>query len=80
MFMVYYTFKILDLIQILMKTIITTLAILMGIITTGPSDKQFDFNKAWAQVEKFISEGLPQSALEKVEEIHNQAIVEKKIT
>ncbi|MBK8626862.1 MAG: hypothetical protein IPN86_15245 [Saprospiraceae bacterium] len=60
-----------------MKTIITTLAILMGIITTGPSDKQFDFNKAWAQVEKFISEGLPQSALEKVEEIHNQAIVEK---
>ena len=50
-----------------MKTIITIFAILMGIITTGPKDNNFDFNKAWTQVEKFIKEGLPQSALEKVE-------------
>lgn len=60
-----------------MKTIITIFAILMGIITTGPKDNNFDFNKAWTQVEKFIKEGLPQSALEKVEEIHTHALAEK---
>jgi uncharacterized protein YfaS (alpha-2-macroglobulin family) len=60
-----------------MKTIIITLGILMGLITTRPSDSNYDYNKAWTQVDKFIAEGLPQSALEKVEEIHSMAVKEK---
>lgn len=59
-----------------MKTIITTLAILMGIITTAPN-KNFDYSKAWLEVEKLIQQGLPQSALEKVEEIYSHALSEK---
>lgn len=62
-----------------MKTIIISLAILMGIITTDTdhNSKKFDFDKAWEQVEKLINEGLPQSALKKVGDIYNQALAEK---
>ncbi len=58
-----------------MKSIIIALSILMGLTTN--LDKAFDYDKAWQEVEKLISEGLPKSALEKVNDIHKIAIVEK---
>ncbi len=60
-----------------MKFITIVLSILMGIMTDSPSEKNYDYAKAWQEVEKFINEGLPKSALEKVEEIHQMAVAEK---
>ena len=58
-----------------MKSIIIALSILMGL--TSDLGKNFDYDKAWQEVEKLMTEGLPKSALEKVEEIHKVAIDEK---
>lgn len=44
---------------------------------TSNLEKPYDYDKAWLQVEKYINEGLPKSALEKVEEIQKIAIGEK---
>ena len=61
-----------------MKTIIFALSIIMGLTLNQNSENSYDYDKAWETVEKFINEGLPKSALEKVEEIHKTAIAEKK--
>lgn len=61
-----------------MKTIIFALSIIMGLTLNQNSENSYDYDKAWETVEKFINEGLPKSALEKVEEIHKAAIAEKK--
>ncbi len=61
-----------------MKTIIIALSIIMGLTLNQNSANSYDYDKAWETVEKFINEGLPKSALEKVEEIHKAAIAEKK--
>ncbi len=60
-----------------MKTIIIALSIIMGLTLNQGSKNSYDFDKAWETVEKFINEGLPKSALEKVEEIQNAATAEK---
>jgi len=58
-----------------MKSIIIALSILMGL--TSDLGKVYDYDKAWSEVEKYINEGLPKSALEKVEEIHKMALADK---
>jgi uncharacterized protein YfaS (alpha-2-macroglobulin family) len=58
-----------------MKSIIIALSILMGL--TSDLGQAYDYDKAWLEVEKFINEGLPKSALEKVEEIHKMALTDK---
>jgi uncharacterized protein YfaS (alpha-2-macroglobulin family) len=60
-----------------MKHIITALSILMGITFSNFNNNSYDYEKAWKEVEKHISDGLPKSALEKVEEIYQSAISEK---
>ncbi|MBC7885498.1 MAG: hypothetical protein H7X99_08485, partial [Saprospiraceae bacterium] len=60
-----------------MNTIIIALGLLMGLNFNNGTEKPYDYDKAWETVEKFIIEGLPKSALEKVEEIHKSAISEK---
>ena len=47
----------------------------LGIVNIG--ERNYDYEKAWLEVEKLISEGLPKSALEKTEEIHSMAVKEK---
>lgn len=58
-----------------MKSIIIALSILMGL--TSDLGQAYDYDKAWLEVEKYINEGLPKSALEKVEEIHKMALNDK---
>lgn len=58
-----------------MKSIIIALSILMGL--TSDLGQVYDYDKAWSEVEKYINEGLPKSALEKVEEIHKMALADK---
>ena len=58
-----------------MKSIIIALSILMGL--TSDLGQAYDYEKAWLEVEKNINEGLPKSALEKVEEIHKMALSDK---
>ncbi|MBK9734660.1 MAG: hypothetical protein IPO92_06720 [Saprospiraceae bacterium] len=59
-----------------MKSIIIALSILMAISNNQEHLNKYDYDKAWEAVEKFISDGLPKSALEKVEEIHKMASTE----
>ena len=59
-----------------MKFIIIALSILMAISNNQEHLNKYDYDKAWEAVEKFISDGLPKSALEKVEEIHKMASAE----
>jgi len=60
-----------------MKSIIIALIILMGLTLNKGAENPYDYDKAWASVEKFINEGLPKSALEKAEEIYKMALSEK---
>ncbi len=58
-----------------MKTFFLSLSILFGVM--GISFKQqptYDFEKSWKEVKGFMDKGLPKSALEKVEEIHVEAV------
>jgi uncharacterized protein YfaS (alpha-2-macroglobulin family) len=57
-----------------MKSIIITLSILMGLFTNDQKVKDYDFEKAWKEVEKLNNEGLPESALIKTEEIYEAAV------
>ena len=41
---------------------------------------QHSFEQLWEQVESFNNKGLPRSALEKLESIHNKALSEKNQT
>ncbi len=60
-----------------MKVFVIALSILMGIITVNPSKTDFNYEKAWKEVEELINSGLPKSALEKTEEIYKIAESEK---
>lgn len=57
-----------------MKSIIITLSIFMGLFTNDRTVKDYDFEKAWQQVEKLNNDGLPESALKKTEEIYDAAV------
>lgn len=59
-----------------MKLFVVVTAIFTLSLTTM-FDKDFDYDKAWKLVEKYIKEGLPKSALEKVDEIYSIAKKEK---
>ncbi|KXK39187.1 MAG: hypothetical protein J5I52_00565 [Saprospiraceae bacterium] len=56
-----------------MKSIILTLALLMGFLNTSNKMQEFDFDKAWKEVEKDIKNRLPKSALDKTEVIYKMA-------
>ncbi len=60
-----------------MKSIIIALSILMGLTVNKNQTNNYDFEKAWIDVEKLINDGLPKSALEKVDEIMKIATEEK---
>lgn len=52
-----------------MKYLVVTLSIIMGLLSGDSLHKDFDFEKAWVEVEKDIKNQLPKSALEKIEKI-----------
>ena len=58
-----------------MKTLILTMSILLGIGVINRSEADYDYEAAWIEVEALISDGLPKSAISKVEEI--QAVAKK---
>ncbi|MGB4959421.1 MAG: hypothetical protein WBO36_08095, partial [Saprospiraceae bacterium] len=60
-----------------MKTIILALSIIMGWTLNTGSGSLYDYDKSWLQVEKYIEEGRPKSALTLVKEIQTQAENEK---
>jgi uncharacterized protein YfaS (alpha-2-macroglobulin family) len=60
-----------------MKTFIIAFSILVGIISQKMADNNYNYEKAWQEVEKLISNGLPKSAFDKVEEILSIADKEK---
>ena len=41
----------------------------MALQSNQPNLKDYDYDRAWKEVEKSINDGLPKSALTKVEEI-----------
>jgi hypothetical protein len=48
-----------------MKTISLIFTILMALQSNQPNLKDYDFDRAWTEVEKSINDGLPKSALTK---------------
>jgi hypothetical protein len=56
-----------------MKYFVVTFSILMSIFSGNSPQKDFDFDKAWAEVNKDIDNRLPKSALEKTEKIYIEA-------
>lgn len=56
-----------------MKSHILILSIIMSIFNFSPSSADYDFDKAWEEVEKMIQNRLPESALKKSEEILTHA-------
>ena len=62
-----------------MKTILFLSTLVFGLMWNTPQDP-FDFDKAWRDVSKFIDQGLPESALERVKEIYTAAKLEKRST
>jgi hypothetical protein len=60
-----------------MKTLSLIITLLMALHYNQPNFNNYDFDRAWTEVEKYINEGLPKSALTKVEEILKAATDEK---
>ncbi|MBK9254375.1 MAG: hypothetical protein IPM42_02680 [Saprospiraceae bacterium] len=60
-----------------MKSIIFVITILMGVMNLPNQSNQFDYEKAWSEVDALFNKGLPKSALVKIEEILVAAKKEK---
>ena len=61
-----------------MKTLfMAAFSIIMGFSMSNIFNKDYDYEKAWQEVSKYIEQGLPKSALEKTEEIFKIAESEK---
>lgn len=56
-----------------MKYIIITFSIIMGLFSNTDKQRDFDFDKAWVEVEADINNRLPKSALTKTELIFKEA-------
>jgi len=63
-----------------MEEKILIIILLMGLTAFlgAVSSKDFDYNKAWSEVDKLWADRLPKSALEKVDSIYVTAVLEKK--
>jgi hypothetical protein len=48
-----------------MKTLSLIITLLMALHYNQPNFNNYDFDRAWTEVEKYINEGLPKSALTK---------------
>ncbi len=60
-----------------MKSIILAISILMGLFVSENKLQNFDYEKAWKEVEEMIANGQPKTAISKIETIFQQAKSDK---